>query len=121
MESHLSHVAGIGHRDIQVHKAVNEIVWFIDNNNGGSSNTGTLTHPFTTLAAFEAVNGGGGANQPAAGHCIFIHSGSGNYTGGVTLENNQRLVGQGSSATIPTVCGHTPVTHTLALQEGGVN
>jgi hypothetical protein len=80
-----------------------DMIWFIDNSAGAGD--GRLNTPFNTLAAFEAVNGNGGANDPAASQCIFVYSGSGDYTGPVTLENNQVLVGQGAGDTITSICG----------------
>jgi len=79
---------------------VSDMIWFINNDPGapGSSpGDGSLNNPFKTLAAFESATGSGG-NNPKAGDCIFIAtgtSGATNYTGGVTLENNQVLVGEG--------------------------
>ncbi|MCB9436277.1 MAG: DUF11 domain-containing protein [Anaerolineales bacterium] len=81
------------------------MIWFIDNS-AGAAGDGRLNSPFNTLAAFEAVNGNGGATDPAAGEAIFVHTGSGaDYTGGVTLENAQLLVGQGATATLETITG----------------
>ena len=77
---------------------VDDVIWFIDNNAGGSTNEGTLDNPFTTLAAFNTANDGVG-NNPEAGDNIFLYSGSGNYTGGVTLLDNQTLIGQGATGT----------------------
>ncbi len=93
---------------------VADILWFIDNSQGAGD--GRLNSPFNTLAAFEAVNGGGGAAHPAAGEPIFIYeTGSGAYTGGVTLENTQALIGQGTSATLASITGITLPTHSNAL------
>ena len=98
--------------NITVTVTVADLIWFIDDNPAQTGNDGTLTNPFTTLAAFDTANGSGGTN-PAVGQCIFLHSGS--YTGGVTLLNNQRLLGQGSSATIQTFCSVTPATNSISL------
>ena len=74
--------------------SVSGMVWFIDNS-AGCGGDGRIGSPFNTLAAFEAINGNGGAGHPAAGDNIFLYAaGGGDYTGGVTLENNQRLIGQ---------------------------
>ena len=102
--------------NITVTVTVSDLIWFIDDNPAQTGNDGTLTNPFTTLAAFDTANGSGG-NNPAAGQCIFLHTG--NYTGGVTLLNNQRFLGQGGSATIQTFCGVTPATNSISLP--GVN
>ncbi len=83
---------------------VSGMIWFI--NNTAAAGDGRLTSPFHTLAAFQAVNNGVG-NNPAAGDNIFIYTGSGSYTGGVTLLNNQKLIGDGSSSTLAAVTGIT--------------
>jgi len=76
---------------------VNDVIWFIDNT--AAAGDGRLNSPFNTLAAFEAANGNGGANDPAAGDNVFVYTGVGSYSGGVTLENNQQLIGQGTTDT----------------------
>ncbi|MEW6131200.1 MAG: Ig-like domain-containing protein, partial [Acidobacteriota bacterium] len=75
---------------------VSGMIWFINNNAGACASgcNGRLTHPFQTLAAFEAVNGNAGVSNPAAGDNIFIYESATAYTGPVTLENNQKLIGQ---------------------------
>jgi uncharacterized repeat protein (TIGR01451 family) len=78
-------------------------IWFIDNSAPGSGD-GCLNSPFDTLAAFETVNGNGGAADPAAGDCIFLSTGSGSYQGGITLEDNQTLIGQGAAGTLADIC-----------------
>ena len=92
---------------------VSDMIWFIDNALVAAGN-GTLATPFNTLAGFEAINGNGGSD-PGAGDCIFLDTGSGNYTGGVTLENTQILVGEGASAGLASVCGVTLPTHSNSL------
>lgn len=93
-------------------------IWFIDSN-GAGTNMGTLTNPFKTLGAFEAANGGGGAMDPAAGDCIFVYTGTGAYTGGVTLEDQQILVGQGAGSALATLCGVTLPPHSNPLPSTG--
>lgn len=83
---------------------ISDMIWFIDNTDTGS-NDGTLANPFQTLGAFNAVNGVGGTYDPKAGDAIFIHKGNANYTGGITLENSQILVGDGATADLPTITG----------------
>ncbi len=88
---------------------VSDVIWFINNDPGAPpGNDGRLNSPFNALAAFETVNGNGGANDPEAGDCIFVHeTGNGDYTGGVTLENNQDLLGQGTTVPIDNFCNVT--------------
>ncbi|MFN8346833.1 MAG: Ig-like domain-containing protein [Spirosomataceae bacterium] len=92
-------VAGVVATDVgTVTLTISNMIWFVDNTGGGSGGNGTLANPFKTLAGFEAVNGNGGLN-PAAGHTVFIKNSGTNYTGGVTLENNQILIGEGHTGT----------------------
>jgi uncharacterized repeat protein (TIGR01451 family) len=95
---------------------VSDMIWFINNTPGACASgcEGRLTHPFTSLSAFEAINGngttsGGVVIDPEAGDNIFVYTGSSNYTGPLTLENNQRLIGQGATSEIPTITGIAPV------------
>ncbi len=82
------------------------MIWFINSTAGACSSTcdGRLTNPYTTLAAFEAVNNGTGLN-PNNGHSIFLYTGTGNYSGGITLRQNQRLIGQGTSLSLASASG----------------
>jgi len=88
---------------------VSDMIWFIDNS-AASAGDGRLTSPFNTLAAFEAINGNAGALNPQAGDDIFIYDGSGGYTGGLTLESNQKLIGDGASGVLATILGITLAT-----------
>lgn len=78
---------------------VSGMVWFI--NNAVGAGDGRLTSPFNSLAAFVVVNDGG-ASHPKTGDNIFLYTGSGNYSGttapGLSLLNNQKLIGQGANA-----------------------
>ena len=116
--------------------SVTDMIWFIDNASSCASNCdGRLTNPYTSLAAFEADNGGGGSH-PAAGDSIFIYTGSGDYTGPVTLENDQRLIGQGATSSlallagitfapdsdgVPSTGGTNPAITTTAASANGIN
>lgn len=64
------------------------LVWFI-NNTAAAGGDGRITTPFNSIAAFNA----GAADDP--GDIIFIYNGTGTYTGGITLLNTQKLIGQG--------------------------
>ena len=70
---------------------INEMVWFVDNA-AAAGGDGRLTSPFNNLSS---VNGGGGPDDPF--DVIYILQGAGAYGGGIALEDNQRLVGQGTS------------------------
>ncbi|HEX5705874.1 MAG TPA: Ig-like domain-containing protein [Pyrinomonadaceae bacterium] len=121
---------------------VSDMIWFINNASGACTSgcDGRLTHPFTSLADFEAVNGNGTVNlgaviDPEAGDNIFIYTG-GDYTGPLTLENNQRVIGQGATSSIaalalitpapdgdplPSTGGPNPVITTTAASTNGIN
>ncbi|MEP6645635.1 MAG: Ig-like domain-containing protein [Saprospiraceae bacterium] len=92
------------------------MIWFINNNAGAcaSSCNGRLSNPFTTLAAFQAVNNSTG-NNPAIGDNIFIYESGTAYTGGVTLLNNQKLIGQDATATLLTITALSLPTFSNAL------
>lgn len=108
---------------------VSDMIWFINSAPGACSSAcdGRLTHPFTSLAAFEAINGngttsGGAVIDPEAVDNIFIYTGSGNYTGPLTLENSQRVIGQGASSSLETLAGITLAPDSNALPStGGTN
>ncbi len=67
---------------------VNEMVWFVDN--AAPAGDGRLTSPFNSLAN---VSNGSDPDEPF--DVIYVLEGSGPYGGGILLEDNQRLVGQG--------------------------
>ncbi|MBT9314085.1 beta strand repeat-containing protein [Leptothoe spongobia] len=100
-----------GNDTAEVTFTVNDLIWFIDDTAGGTSD-GTLVNPFTSLAAFNAVNNGAG-NNPAAGDNIFLAAG--NYTGGTTLLDGQALIGQGTTGTLDGLLGITLPTFSNPL------
>jgi hypothetical protein len=91
-------------------------IWFINNNAGACTSNcdGRLSHPFQTLAAFQAVNNGG-ANHPAAGDSIFIYESATDYVGPVTLLDNQKFFGQDAKATLISLTGLTQPSGTDPL------
>ncbi|MDL5056227.1 Ig-like domain-containing protein [Geitlerinema calcuttense] len=72
---------------------VSGMIWFIDSS-APPGGLGTFNLPFNSLNAFNTVNNGTG-NNPAAGDRIFIYQRGTTYAGGITLLNNQQLIGQG--------------------------
>jgi uncharacterized repeat protein (TIGR01451 family) len=90
---------------------VNEVIWFIDNSQS-SSGSGHLVSPFNSLSGFNSA-------ADEAGDIIFIYSGSGNYSSGLTLLNNQILIGQGATAAIASIAGITLPPHSNALPATG--
>ncbi len=81
-----------------------ESVWFVDNTPAGTAvctgtNEGTQACPTADLATVAALD--------TANDTIFVASGS--YTCGITLAVNERLIGDGSSGSLQTRSGVTPV------------
>ena len=104
------------------------MIWFVNASASActtiNGTCGRLTNPFSTLGAFEAANGNatpvvnGDVTSPEAGDHLFIHSGG--YTGSLTLENNQRVVGAGATSSLQTLSGVTPATDSDALPATGL-
>ena len=111
---------------------ISGMIWFV-NSSASSCTTingscGRLTNPFSTLAAFETANGNatpvvnGDVTSPEAGDHLFIYTGAGSYNSSLTLENNQRVIGQGAISSLQTLSGITPATDSDALPAtGGTN
>ncbi len=75
---------------------VSGMAWYIDDT-AAAGGDGRFSQPFDTLAAFNAANAGGGANDPEVGEIIFVYEGSGSaYDGGVVLLDDQVLLGEGA-------------------------
>lgn len=90
--------------------AVSGMIWFV-NSAAGAPGDGRLTSPFNSLANFNAL----AADDP--GDNLFFYSGS--YAGTLTVLNNQRLLGQGATASLTTLTGLTPPAGSLALPATG--
>jgi hypothetical protein len=82
-------------------------VWFVDNS--GPAGLGTLSSPLNTM-------GSGAAAADANGDRIFVFTGSSNYSSlNVTLQADQRLIGQGVVDTdFDTALGITPPANSVA-------
>ncbi len=91
------------------------MIWFIDNDPTLPScltlaaGCGRLTNPFSTLAAFAALNNGSG-NNPAANDNIFVYESTTDYVGPVTLLTGQKFIGQDATATLSSITLITPAT-----------
>lgn len=70
-----------------VELTVGDMVWFVDNS-APDDGDGRLGTPFNSLESLSS--------NAAPGDAIFLFAGSGDYTGGITLLDNQALVGQGA-------------------------
>ncbi|KAA3663384.1 MAG: DUF11 domain-containing protein, partial [Chloroflexi bacterium] len=97
--------------------SVSDVIWFIDNSAGGGGD-GRLSSPFNNIASFNAIQTGTAPNAKS-GDGIFLYTGSGNYTSGITLLNNQFLIGQGATSSIESIIGITLPAHSNALPTTG--
>ncbi|MEA2568906.1 MAG: hypothetical protein QOI24_907, partial [Acidobacteriota bacterium] len=71
-------------------------VWYVKNN--GAAGNGQSQSPFNSLAAAQTAS--------AAGDIIYVYNGDGLTTGqtaGITLKNNQQLIGEGVALVVNTV------------------
>jgi hypothetical protein len=82
------------------------VIWFV-NSALGVNGTGTLSSPFNTLAAADAVD--------LANQGIFLYSSATSYTGALALNTSEKLIGQATTGTtFDAVFGITPPTGTIA-------
>jgi Ca2+-binding RTX toxin-like protein len=97
---------------------VSGMIWFINNNSAScltlAAGCGRLTHPFSTLAAFNALNNGTG-NNPAANDNIFVYESAAAYVGPLTLLNGQKFIGQDATSTLSLISGVIPPAGSDAL------
>jgi uncharacterized repeat protein (TIGR01451 family) len=88
---------------------VSDMIWFIDNT-AAAGGDGRLNSPFDSLSDHNANT------ADDNGDTIFIYSGSGPYSGGITLQASQLLVGQGATPSLASIVGITTVpAHSNAL------
>ncbi|MEA2002923.1 MAG: tandem-95 repeat protein [Actinomycetota bacterium] len=88
---------------------VADLIWFIDNSAAGA-NDGTLANPFQTIGAFNA------SADVAAGDDVYLAETGTDYSAGIALDNNQRLIGGGATgASLDAVLGITLPTHSATL------
>ena len=87
---------GFGFVDGVISFTVGNGIWFVDN--AQPAGNGRLGSPFNALAT---------AAGQANGWPIFIATGSGNYTGGVSLSASRTLIGHPSAASLETITGLT--------------
>ncbi len=92
---------------------VSGMIWFV-NSAAAPGGDGRLTSPF------NALTGAGSFNTLAAsdpGDNIFVYSGS--YAGGLSLKTNQKLIGQGATASLVAITGLTPPSGSLPFPATG--
>jgi hypothetical protein len=86
-----------------------KLIWFVNASAAGGGD-GRFTSPYNCLV-------GAGCFFPAAaddpGDVIFLYSGA--YTGGLTLLNNEKFIGQGATDTLSNISGITPEAYSDAL------
>ncbi|HEX8126699.1 MAG TPA: Ig-like domain-containing protein, partial [Allosphingosinicella sp.] len=78
-----------------------QTVWYIDNSAVGSTNEGTQANPFTSIAAFNAAQGG--VDGPQEGATVYLLQGTGTYAepDGINLLDGQILIGVGQPVIAP--------------------
>jgi uncharacterized repeat protein (TIGR01451 family) len=89
---------------------VSGLIWFVDAT-ATSPFDGRLSNPFNDLAV--TANSFNLNAADSAGDNIFVADGS--YNGGLTLLNNQKLIGDGSSSDLATVTGLSLPAHSTSL------
>lgn len=104
-------------RTATVSITVSGMVWFVNNNATActGSGCGRLSNPFSTLAAFNALNDNAGGTHPGDNDNIFIYESANPYTGGITLRSGQKLIGQDSTQALSALTGVSPVTGSASL------
>jgi uncharacterized repeat protein (TIGR01451 family) len=95
-------------------------IWFVNSASTAAGSTGTLKKPFKSIAEFKAINTG---TSPAAenGDNVFVYTGTGEYEAGLTLRNNQKIIGQGAQASLTTITGYNVPSGTSLLPATGGN
>src|SRR5215471_3464542 len=74
-------------------------IWFV-NSAAGVNGDGRLASPFNILT------GAGSADSvDAANDVLFLYSSATNYTGGMTLNSGEKIIGQGPSQSVLTITG----------------
>jgi VCBS repeat-containing protein len=90
-------------------------VWYV-NAGAGTDGDGTSDNPFNTLSHFSS----GGGNVDHAGDTIFLYNTATHYTGGLTLENNEKLIGQTQGLTVNGTTLEAATGSTNPIIDGGV-
>ncbi|HEU4388570.1 MAG TPA: Ig-like domain-containing protein, partial [Blastocatellia bacterium] len=88
-------------------------IWFV-NSAAAVNGDGRLNTPFNILT------GAGSADSvDAANDVIFLYSSATNYTGGISLNNGEKVIGQGASQSIIVITGFTAPSGTNLLPATG--
>src|SRR6185503_12728491 len=102
-----------GSNNATVNITVSGMIWFV-NEFASCPCNGRLTNPFVDLSGPGSFDSGA-ADDP--GDNIFLYTGA--YTGGLTLLANQRLIGEGASASLSSITGLTPPSYSDPLPATG--
>jgi hypothetical protein len=98
--------------------AVSGMIWFVDMNAPScttiASGCGRLSHPYSSLTAFQAENDAAG-DHPGAGDAIFVAQSNAAYAGALTLLAGQKLVGQDATSPLATLTGLVPAAGATSL------
>ena len=89
---------------------VDDVVWFV-NTAAAPGGDGRFGTPLDSLAPLQGIS-----DPDEAGDFIFLYAGSGPYAGGMTLENDQQLIGNGvdlvvNAITVVTAAGTPAITN----------
>jgi uncharacterized repeat protein (TIGR01451 family) len=95
---------------------VSGVIWFV--NNSDQAGNGTLAAPFSSDAAFQAINDGVG-RHPASNQSVFLYGSATSYTGPIGLLNGQNLIGAGASQSLASLAGVSPGSGSATLPATG--
>jgi hypothetical protein len=84
-------------------------VWYV--NNSGANGDGRSSSPFNTLTNAAAVD--------ATNDIIYIFTGGGNYTGGITLLNGEQVIGNGAALVVNTFTLRAAGARPTVVNAGG--
>ena len=90
--------------------SVSGVIWFVDAG-GGAGGDGRLGTPFNDLGAGASSFDVNAVDSP--GDTVFLASGG--YQGGLTLLDNQNLIGQGATGTLAAAAGLTVPPNSASL------
>ncbi|QDT53040.1 hypothetical protein Pan44_10550 [Caulifigura coniformis] len=81
---------------------ITDPVWYVDSAYGGANGAsdGSFLKPFTSLAPLNDTSLPLDGDADAPGSTIFVYESGANYTTGIQLENNQKLIGESTGLTV---------------------
>jgi hypothetical protein len=90
-------------------------VWYV-NADAATDGDGTSANPFNTLTHFNNA----GDNVDGPGDTIFLYNATAHYTSGLTLENNEKLIGQNQGLTVNGTALEPAAGPNNAIIDGGL-